>query len=265
MPNSDRWELKKQKSKSLKLSKKNLGFLAFAIVILQVADAGTLWLVGGSTAKHGDVRGFYGDTFMYAVLVFMISKAVYTKYLFKKSSADEEPEETETEDQTATMVVDTSIPKRTKRHLDPGSEHLGSHKPESWVPQWLKDSVPRKENHWPLNAKAKKFVPVGESNVLDSQAPVFLPKAHVKQEKKLLKSECGGEEAGAIVYRSRHWLQEICQKKQTSSEHKKKSPELVLSKNAQKPVQKKKWQEKVNPNDVKWSSSWSTVQTVAAL
>lgn len=275
-------DLKKQGSKSLKLNKKNLGFLAFAIVILQVADAGTLWLVGGSTATYGDY-GFYGDTFMYAAVVFIISKVIYTKYFLnsakvsaeEKSSADEVPEDTEAEDQPATKVVDTL---RTRRPQEFAPRHAKTDAPvgadSKWVPKWLKASLPKR-----LNAKAKKFVPVGPSNTLDSEAPVFLPTAHVKEENKLLKSEYGGEDAGAIMYRSRHWLKEICpettkanegQKKSRSPEHKKKVPEVVLSKNARKgsrspePAPKKKWQEKVNPKDIKWASAWSTFQTVAA-
>lgn len=263
-------DMKKQGKKTLKLSTKNLIFAAFAIVILQVAEVGLQWLVGGSASQ---------DTFMYAMVAFVISKCIYGTYFLKDvkvkgtTKDDQASEEVEAEAQPATMVVDTKAYKsgnQTVTRAARSTAIVTAGKKGNWVPRWLKDSVPK-----PLNAKARKFVPVGPSNTLDSEAPLFLPTAQQVGEYELLKSESGGEVAGEVVYRSRHWLQEICPdtkkavcpyaNKAKASQNKSKSPTHHYNKKVLElvPAQKKKWQEKVNPTDIKWASAWCTFQAAA--
>jgi len=257
-------DLKKQgsaKKGTLELSKKNLGFIVFAIVILQVADAGLQWLVGGSTSGN--------DTAMYAIMVFSLSKLIYSKYLAPDAKVSEEGTLNEAEERPATMVKDTMKARPFRQSKDSAPRAPKTSMPtdqkSNWVPRWLKESVPNR-----LNAKAKKFVPEGPSNVLDSDAPVFLPTPHQVEDYQLLQSEYGGN-PGEIMYRSRHWLKEISpdtKKAQPSppQEFKKKVSEPVLIKNVRKgspeTAPKKKWQEKINPSDIKWASSWSSACTL---
>jgi hypothetical protein len=268
-------DMKKQGPKALKLSTKNLTFIAFAIVTLQVAEVGLQWLVGGSASQQ--------DTFMYAIVVFVISKCIYSKYCLKDAKVkgtpkdDEASEEVEAEEQQGSPVRDTQAYKSVNQTVTRPARStpvVPAGEKGNWIPKWVKDSAPQR-----LNAKAKKFVPAGPSNTLDSEAPLFLPTAQQVEEYELLKSESGGEATGEIVYRSRHWLQEIrsdtnkaSQKKSTSPTHyKKKVVDLVPAQkvrkvsNSPEPARKKRWQEKVNPTDIKWASAWSTFQAAATL
>lgn len=260
-------DLKKPGPKSLKLSKKNLGFLALAIITLQVADAGLLWVVGAPKDSQYADSGIHGH-FMSSAVIFCILKFIYTKY----KALDETTEEAEIEEdfrQSATQVVDTMKVKRPQEFAPRGAktEKINS-KPTNaqWVPDWLRPPS--------LNPRAKKFVPAGPSNTLDSDSPAFLPHAYAQKEVQLLKSEYGGDHAGAVVYRSRHWLNEICpDTKEANGPQKSRSPaptkKVPAAVNAWKkskasePV--KKWQPKVDPKDIKWTSSWSTFSTACQL
>eukprot|EP00746_Dinoflagellata_sp_MGD_P004069 gnl/MRDRNA2_/MRDRNA2_107884_c0_seq1.p1 gnl/MRDRNA2_/MRDRNA2_107884_c0~~gnl/MRDRNA2_/MRDRNA2_107884_c0_seq1.p1 ORF type:complete len:288 (+),score=77.17 gnl/MRDRNA2_/MRDRNA2_107884_c0_seq1:105-968(+) len=272
-------DLKKRGPKASKLSTKNLIFIVFALVILQVADAGIQWLAGGSASQQ--------DTYMYAAVVFIITKCIYTKYAKSAGKGtvneDEVAEEADAEEHPVTMVRDTmkafrSVKSPPARKSSPApNSHTPAGKKENWVPAWLKEVRPKT-----LNARAKKFMPSDPSNTLDSEAPLFLPTAQQVEEYQLLKSQSGGLETGAVMYRSRHWLNEICpdtKKVVKSSKSKSKSPQryskrvvdFVASQKAPKgskppePRPKKKWQEKINPTEIKWTSACSTFKMACIL
>lgn len=297
-----------------KLSKSNLGFFAFAIFVLHVADAGLLSLVGASTGSEYTESGM--QTFVYFAVMMYILKS-YFKYCIKSTKAvcveaqstDEVPEQTA---EPATKVVDTVQVQGPPRSAWQPKNASWTPKSGKWVPKWLRQAMPRKLNpkaekfvpsglnpkaekfvpagpscgldsapEWlktavrakELNPKAKKFVPAGPSNTLNSNSPVFVPTAMAEKEQELLKSTCGGDEAGDVVYRSNRWISEICPgTKKASPEHAKKtsvakdswkrsksrskspSPELVV----------KKWQQKVDPKDIKWRSSFNAACMLGA-
>jgi len=252
------------------ISKKRLCFFAFAIVVLQIADAGLLWLVGASKNQYGDT-GFQADTFMFSAAIFCIAKCLHKKYFqssVKESSVEEETkadvvpeeekvkagdEEGDVSNQQPTMKVVASNRKQ------PGSKPtLRSH---SWVPRWLKASIPIKPSSasseaTALNPKAKKFVPAVPSNTLDSDAPVFIPSAHVQKECELLKTH----NPGSVMYRSRHWLQEISPNTKAPEAQKAAEVQLVPANATRKqskspePAPVKRWRPK---DQVKWTSNWS--------
>jgi len=230
-------DLKKPEARSVQISKKNILFIAFAVIFLQVADTVVLWLMGASKSST-----FSGDSLMFSAVTFGILKFIYDKYFLRScksrvnedSNADEVQGETTADheyQQSATVVVDTmkvkSPPPRNSpkvksprpriRKLSNKTKQAGC-EATVWVSSWLRGVA--------LNAKAKKFVPHNTfwmstldsaapafvpwaQATLNSGAPVFVPQAHAKKEEEMLKSESGGTNAGPVVYRSSHWLNEI--------------------------------------------------------
>jgi len=239
-------DLKKRDANSLKIGKKNLLFIAFAVIVLQVADTVMIWLMGSSQSSTSQ---FSGDSFMFTAAVFGICKGIYDKFFSNKakvgvqeaSNADEVEEESLSEDeyhQSATVVVDTmkyktwTHTKKSKqaevsKYGKPNNEAAGS-EATIWLSSWLRAPS--------LNPKAKKFMPNCSHwmSALDSGASVFVPQAHVKKEEQMLKSEFGEEDAGSVVYRSNHWLNEIgsqekVQQKQNKQNKQNKQDKPMLS------------------------------------
>lgn len=260
-------DLKKRDANSLKIGKKNLLFIAFAVIVLQVADTVMIWLMGSSQSSTSQ---FSGDSFMFTAAVFGICKGIYDKFFSNKakvgvqeaSIADEVEEEALSEDeyhQSATVVVDTMKYKtwthtkkskqaevskyggseaiQSKLDYSPINEAAGS-EATIWLSSWLRAPS--------LNPKAKKFMPNCSHwmSTLDSGASVFVPQAHVKKEEQMLKSEFGDEDAGSVVYRSNRWLNEIGsqekiqqkQNKQNKQDKPMLSPAKDTSKNSKFPV-----------------------------
>jgi len=278
--------VKKPGPQSARLSKKNLVFLVFAVIILQVADTIVLWLVGASASLQATGSAIHADMFTFSAVIFGILKLIYDKGFSKRpkvcvtpaveeaSSAEEVP--TDDFRQSATRVVDTikvkgpgdfnpvqRSAKTTSRSAQSKSqppvpiEYIAkvARMSTSTKPVWVES---RKRALMPefatLSAKAKKFVPSQYSGTLDTHASVFMPHAHVKKEEQLLKSEYGAEYAGDVVYRSRHWLKEICPSTKKSRKTSK-SPEPVVLVKAVKAPAAKKWVPKNDPNAV-WKSQW---------
>lgn len=253
----------KPKSKSVKLSQKNIGLLAVAIVLLQVFEAAVTWFMGSSQGS----QSMEVACIMLSAVIFCIAKFKYTKNSVKKepeaaAQCCAEPEDAS--EQPSSRVVDTMTVKgpaefapRSAKTEKKNDKPFGA----KWVPNWLRNQAPKK-----LNPKAKKFVPTGH---LDSDSPAFVPKAYAKNEKDILKSKCGEEGAGTVMYRSRHWLNEIC----PDAKKTEKKDQVVWKgsnnapRNSRSPVLKKSQREDIKWTsswDVKWTSSWSKVRTIGA-
>jgi len=250
-------DITKPGAKGLKISKKNLFFLVFAVLILQVADTGILWLMGTSKSSQ-----FSGDTFMFSAVIFCILKYSYDKYRSDKDFEQEDTEEVEYDcRQSATVVVDTMkvrthFTRPAKKSLKPINE--SDLQPVTiWVSSWLRAPA--------LNPKAKKFVPCCSSvNTLDSDAPAFVPQAHAQKEKQLLASESC--DPGDVVYRSQHWVNQLGSPQKTqdskskSPDSKENAPKKSKSPEPAKLSKAKKWRPKVM-----WASAWSDVQVAMAM
>lgn len=194
-------------AKSLAISKKNIFFIIFAVITLQGADTVILWLMGARSTSSS------GDSFMFSAVVFGILKCVYDKCFSKRGQVckdDAEPTGDEEEDcrKSATYVVDTmkvkgpprsSAMKANKRNQNPTTGCEAT----IWVSSWWRPQC--------LSAKATKFTPVRtyRASTLNSDSPVFVPHEFAMKEEELLKSQSGEAETGEVVYRSKHWLNEI--------------------------------------------------------
>jgi len=262
-------DLKKPEKGSLNLSKKKLAFLAFAFIILQVADSGFQWLAGdvsaGSTMEIG----------MFPVAIFCILKCIYSKYFRgqprgnslnshkeEETNADEVPEDDI--QQPATNVVDTMKVKAARKANTQNKDSKHSGTKRAWIPSWLRATIAPT----PLNSKASKFVPSGPSNTLDSAAPVFMPSAYAQKEAQLLQSEYAIPRPGSVVYRSRHWVKEISASTENAmaptlsgTRKKSKSPEPAGPAKWVPRASQKKW---VPKDNVVWTSSWSTFKAPLA-
>jgi len=257
--------IKKPGPKSRRLNKKFLVFLAFAAIILQVADTAVLWLVGSSKSSQFMGSGVHGDIFMFTAVIFCMLNGIYTKFFLKsrkvcvaeESTAETVPEEpAEDIQQSATTVVDTMKVKGPQEFF-PRSAKTTKKAASTQRNSWLRASMP---GFTTLNAKAKKFLPLAPNGTLDSDASVFVPHAHVQKEEQLLQSEFGGKYAGPVVYRSTHWLKEICpdtKKPDIKVAVKKSKSKSPTSDARRKPKSEKRWVPKEN---IVWASQWSNLK-----
>merc|ERR1719160_2102619 len=124
--------------------------------------------------------------------------------------------------------------RRTSKSPEPAKQFTMSASAKEFIMSTLNPSAPEFMMSG-LNAKARKFVPcfldstrssvlhsnapAFHSSVLHSDAPAFIPVAHVLKEKKLLETESGENDAGDVLYRSTHWVNEIGSDKTRLSLH----------------------------------------------
>eukprot|EP00746_Dinoflagellata_sp_MGD_P165305 gnl/MRDRNA2_/MRDRNA2_94498_c0_seq1.p1 gnl/MRDRNA2_/MRDRNA2_94498_c0~~gnl/MRDRNA2_/MRDRNA2_94498_c0_seq1.p1 ORF type:complete len:283 (-),score=61.59 gnl/MRDRNA2_/MRDRNA2_94498_c0_seq1:87-935(-) len=229
-------------NKSSTISKKNLFFIAFAVIILQVADTAILWLLGSDKGlnSHGS-----GDSLLFTGVIFAILKCTYDKCSrkggknCKKEKQEEVTQEVWEEDcrKSATYVVDTMKVKGPPPRINTTSirtQKKGIHTKKSgceatiWVSSWWRPPC--------LNPKARKFEPwyTYMASTLNSNSAPFWPQEMANKEKELLESESGGIDAGEVVYRSSHWLKEI------GFENKQKDPVPMQAEKTQKPSKRSK-------------------------
>lgn len=281
----------KKEDKSHTFSKKSLFFVASAVIVLQGFDTAMLWLMGTSQNSNSL---FSGDSFMFSAVTFGILKCIYDKFFLKSGKVQQqeakadEVEELTAEDECqegATLVKDKKV-KDTKFKAPAHSTNTskirkqrpmvsGRSEATIWVSSWLRAPA--------LNPNAKKFEPQYShwgSSTLDSGAPAFVPHATAQKEKQVLLSESGGADAGAVMYRSKHWMNEIGiqekQPKAKSPEAKKKStspdtkearkkstsPEPVVLKKNPKASAGQKWQP---VEKTVWASVWSDASVAMSM
>lgn len=220
----------KKPTKTLSISKRNIFFIVFAVIALQVSDAAVHWLMGGHSGLHSL---FSGDSVLFSAAMFVILKCAYDECVRagctkcnKEELHTEENEEEEDYRKSATCVVDTmkvkGPPPSSRTCTRPSTriqkkgfqiqqqlknimqqpQQLGYEAP-IWVASWWRATC--------LNPKASKFTPLctyGPGMLTSSSAP-FWPQEMAKKEEELLKSESGSRDAGEVVYRSNYWMTEI--------------------------------------------------------
>lgn len=177
----------KGKKSKYSINSKSIAFLVSAVVFLQIADAALNRLVSGG--KPQDNSPFHSDVIVFCGIVFAILKIVYPN----PNKKTRPPEDTSnvlgaTEQQDCmTQYAASTVFDRSKRRSDVAS------------------------NLWNQaiglsNLGKKKTVH------LRSDAPLFFPPEMLSKEQQLMHSELqslGGNDPGEVVFRSRHWLNEI--------------------------------------------------------
>lgn len=272
----------KKPDRALMISKKNLFFISFAVITLQVADTAILWLMGSDKGLNSPGTG---DSFLFSAVIFAILKFTYDKCISKgskkcKEEKQEEKQEEVTPDvweedcrKSATYVVDTMKVKGPPHSKKPSTrtqkKDIQTQKPAQsgceatiWVASWWRPPC--------LNPKAKKFEPEYNyrASTLNSNSSPFWPQQMAKKEKELLESESCGNDAGEVVYRSSHWLTEIgFQNKQKDllpsrleKPQKKNVPKRSKSAERAK-VQKAALVKRQEPQTRKWVPKSSTIQS----
>lgn len=276
--------LKKPASKSLKVSKINFGFLVFAAIILPMADKGLQFLVGGAMGSHYADCGLQGDvlTFAFSVVIFCILDFIYTNkyhaiYVTAGSKSDEAP---------ATTKVDDTFDKKRfalrgamcgKKNTKPHhyDANVIYHNPPLGVPARTSVShngalprSPLQPSPWhseppkfPVERKAEKCMPIGPSTAFAHVGPstMWTFEAHeTKEEEELMRSNCGRDDVGVVLYKSRHWSNNILSK-QSSRGHL--NPDLKSNEQTDARKKSKKWIDLEDVGVLKWKSSHSMYKT----